>query len=245
MGVGFFFFFSILGTYKRPRKTLSRRLSMLRNSSARPKRSFVAGWLRNRTGTGNRNRRNRFFPKPKAEPEPPEPFSRNRHRNRNRPFPVKLYWKQIKRLFTEEPSEPKTGTARTAPPPNRNRTEPGSPCRCWKDQDGPFPLVFSTLRIFSVYFFKPRKVISNIRAGSKQPQPMHCLGAPRCGSGPNWCLEGPPPHPPLQLEDPSLKPKPFPPRPLPPSSPHLPWLFSQCSGSPGRGSPIWCGGRGS
>ena len=53
-----------------------------------------------------------------------------------------------------------------------------------------------------------------------------------------------PPHPPLQLEDPSLKPKPFPPRPLPPSSPHPPWLFWQCSRSPGRGGPIWCGGRG-
>ena len=62
------------------------------------------------------------------------------------------------------------------------------------------------------------------------------FGAPRCGSGPNWCLEGPP-HPPLQLEDPSLKPKPFPPRPLPPSSPHP--LGSFCN-APGR----WCGGRG-
>ena len=29
-----------------------------------------------------------------------------------------------------------------------------------------------------------------------------------------------PPHAPLQLEDPSLKPKPFPPRPLPPSPSH-------------------------
>ena len=53
-----------------------------------------------------------------------------------------------------------------------------------------------------------------------------------------------PSHPPLQLEDPSLKPKPFPPRPLPSSSPHPPWLFLQCSGSPARGVPIWCGGRG-
>ena len=82
------------------------------------------------------------------------------------------------------------------------------------------------------------------------PYPQHgwhfqeeILGAPRCGSGPNWCLEGPPPSP-LQLEDPSLKPKPFPPRPLPPSSPHPPWLFLQHSGSPGRGGPVWCGGRG-
>ena len=55
---------------------------------------------------------------------------------------------------------------------------------------------------------------------------------------------GSPPHPPLQLEDPSLNPKPFPPRPLPPSSPHPPWFFLQCSGSPGRGGPVWCGGRG-
>ena len=54
----------------------------------------------------------------------------------------------------------------------------------------------------------------------------------------------PPPHPPLQLEDPSLKPKPSPPRPLPPSSPHPAWLFLRCSGSPGWGSPVWCGGRG-
>ena len=59
---------------------------------------------------------------------------------------------------------------------------------------------------------------------------------PRCGSGPNLCLEGPPPQPPLQLEDPSLTPKPFPPRPLPPSSPHPPWLFLQCSGRPGPGA---------
>ena len=81
------------------------------------------GWLRNRTGTGNRNRRNRF--------------SRNRKRNRNRRnrFPgtetvlscYKLYWNTEETFFAEEPPEPKTGTARTAPPPNRNRTEPGPP----------------------------------------------------------------------------------------------------------------------
>ena len=46
-----------------------------------------------------------------------------------------------------------------------------------------------------------------------------------------------PPHPPLQLEDPSLKPKPFPPRPLPSFFPPPPWLFLQCSGSPARGVP--------
>ena len=27
------------------------------------------------------------------------------------------------------------------------------------------------------------------------PHPSTNLGAPRCGSGPNWCLEGPPPSP--------------------------------------------------
>ena len=83
--------------------------------------SPLSGWLRNRTGTGNRNRRNRF--------------SRNRKRNRNRRnrFPgtetgtVLSCWtvlKHRKPLFAMEPPEPKTGTARTVPPPNRNRTEP-------------------------------------------------------------------------------------------------------------------------
>ena len=67
---------------------------------------------------------------------------------------------------------------------------------------------------------------------------------PDVGLAPTGVWRVPPPHPPLQLEDPSLKPKPFPPRPLPPSSPHPPWLFLQCSGSPGRGGPVWCGGRG-
>ena len=54
----------------------------------------------------------------------------------------------------------------------------------------------------------------------------------RCGSGPNWCLEGPP-HPPLQLEGPALT------LPLPP---HPPWLFLQCSRT-GRPSPevLGCG----
>ena len=50
-------------------------------------------------------------------------FSRNRNRNRNRPFLFNSIETQ-KNLFTEEPPEPKTGTARTVPPPNRNRTEP-------------------------------------------------------------------------------------------------------------------------
>ena len=65
---------------------------------------------------------------------------------------------------------------------------------------------------------------------------------PDVGLAPTGVWRVPPPHPPLQLEAPSLKPKPFPPRPLPPSSPHPPWLFLQCSGSPGRGGPVCCGG---
>ena len=81
-----------------------------------------SGWLRNRTGTANRNCRHRF--------------SRNRKRNRNRRnrFPgtetgtgtvlsCETVLKHRKTFFAEEPPEPKTGTARTVPPPNRNRTE--------------------------------------------------------------------------------------------------------------------------
>ena len=64
--------------------------------------------------------------------------------------------------------------------------------------------------------------------------------APRCGSSPNCPLEGPPPPiPPLQLEDPSLKPQPFPLHPLPPSFPHPSSSFLQC---PGGGGPSWCWG---
>ena len=69
------------------------------------------------------------------------------------------------------------------------------------------------------------------------------LGAPRCGSGPNWCLEGPPPGPHCNWrtlpssQTPSLPALSFP---LPP--PHPPWLFLQGSG---RGRPGWWGrGRG-
>ena len=43
------------------------------------------------------------------------------------------------------------------------------------------------------------------------------------------------------MEGPSLKPKPFPPRPLLPSSPHPLGYF--CN-APGRGGLAWCGGRG-
>ena len=85
---------------------------------------------------------------PETEPEPPEPLSRNRNRNRNRPFLLDCAETQ-KTPFAMEPPEPKTGTARTVPHPNRNRTELnrglpviGALCsRYW----GPFPL--STLRI--------------------------------------------------------------------------------------------------
>ena len=59
----------------------------------------------------------------KAEPQPPEPSSRNRNRNWNRSF-LLICTERQKTLFAEEPPEPKTGTARTVPAPNRNRTEP-------------------------------------------------------------------------------------------------------------------------
>ena len=85
-----------------------------------PFSSLKTGWLRNRTGTGNRNRQNRF--------------SRNRKRNRNRrnSFPgtetgtgtvlsFKYVLKHRQTLFVEEPPEPKTGTDRTFPPPNRTQ----------------------------------------------------------------------------------------------------------------------------
>ena len=75
----------------------------------------------------NRNRKPEpsepFFLKPKAEPEPPEPFSRNRNRNRNRPFLLNSTETQ-KNLFYRGTAGTKTGTARTVPSPNRNRTEP-------------------------------------------------------------------------------------------------------------------------
>ena len=68
----------------------------------------------------NRNRKPEpsepFFPKPKSEPEPSEPFFRNRNRNWNRPI--------LKHRKTPFPRGTATGTARTVPPPNRNRTEP-------------------------------------------------------------------------------------------------------------------------
>ena len=49
-----------------------------------------------------------------------------------------------------------------------------------------------------------------------------------------------PPHPPLQLEHPSLKPNPFPPPPSPFLFPRPP-LALFCN-APGRGGPVWCGG---
>ena len=47
----------------------------------------------------------------------------NRNRNRNRPL-CETVLKHTKTLSLKEPPEPKTGTARTVPSPNRNRTEP-------------------------------------------------------------------------------------------------------------------------
>ena len=51
-------------------------------------------------------------------------FFTNRNRNRNPGQPPKLYWNTQKTLSTEEPSEPKTGTARSVPCPNLKQTEP-------------------------------------------------------------------------------------------------------------------------
>ena len=59
----------------------------------------AAGWA-----TGNRNRRN--------------PFSYH---------PLKLCWNAQQPVSAQEPSEPRTGTARTVPWASRNRTEPGPP----------------------------------------------------------------------------------------------------------------------
>ena len=67
------------------------------------------------------------------------------------------------------------------------------------------------------------------------------LGAPKCGSGSNWCLEGSP-HPPLQLEGPFPQAKALPSPPSPSLFPPPP-LGSFCN-APGRGGPVWCGGRG-
>ena len=54
-----------------------------------------------------------FFLNPKAEPEPSEPFSRNGNRNR----PLLNFAETQKSPSPEEPPKPKTGTARTIPPP--------------------------------------------------------------------------------------------------------------------------------
>ena len=86
----------------------------------------------------NRNRKPEpsepFSQEPNAEPEPPEPFSRNRNRNRNRPL-CEIVHNTEKPPSLQEPPEPKTGTTRTVPSPNRNRTEPkrGHPedCNLW------------------------------------------------------------------------------------------------------------------
>ena len=55
---------------------------------------------------------------------PPEPCSRNQNCNRNHAYLFNCSERQ-KNWFPRGTAEPKTGTARTDPPPNRNRTEPG------------------------------------------------------------------------------------------------------------------------
>ena len=68
------------------------------------------------------------------------------------------------------------------------------------------------------------------------------LGAPRRGSGPNWCLEGPPPIPHCNWRTLPSSQKPFPPRPLPPSSPLSLALFAMLRESgTGRPSLVWGG----
>ena len=55
-----------------------------------------------------------FLQEPKEEPQPPEPFLKKRNRKRNRTS-AKTLAKYRDTLSTKEPSEPKTGTARTVP----------------------------------------------------------------------------------------------------------------------------------
>ena len=66
--------------------------------------------------------------------------------------PINLYWNAQKTLSPEEPSETKTGTARSVPCANSNRPEPGPPClnhsqtsqngisSAWCCLDGAFPV---------------------------------------------------------------------------------------------------------
>ena len=79
-----------------------------------------------------------FFKRTKEKKDRGFPKSRTQNRNRRNRFPgnetgtgtvlsAKLYWNTRKPPSLEEPPEPKTGTARTVPSPNRNRTEPGPP----------------------------------------------------------------------------------------------------------------------
>ena len=67
----------------------------------------TTGWLRNRTGT--------VFPETASGTRTAGTYSRNRNRNRSRPFLLVCTETQN---FAEEPPEPRTGTARTVPPPN-------------------------------------------------------------------------------------------------------------------------------
>ena len=94
-----------------------------------------------------------FFPKPKAEPEPPEPFSRNRNRNRH----FLLNCTEARKTFVaEKPPEPQTGTARTVPPPNRNRTEPNRGLPAFSKPLKNTTLArFSGMRLSLIFFSSP------------------------------------------------------------------------------------------
>ena len=67
---------------------------------------------------------------------------------------VKTLLKHRKTLFAKEPPEPKTGTARTVPPPNRNQTEPGPP-------------VFGLMQLLSHL----TATLESSRLGSQHPSP--------------------------------------------------------------------------
>ena len=102
------------------------------------------------------------FQEPKLEPEPS--------------FPVKLYWNTQKPFFTEEPPEPKTGTARTVPPPNRNRTEPnrGNP----DQRGGRNAASFSRELILVMLFYSsllPHPLVTLSPNGKTRKQKRHII----------------------------------------------------------------------
>ena len=84
----------------------------------------------------NRNRKPEpfepFFQTPKEQPEPSEPFFQEPKPEPGPSLSVETVYSNGKTLSREELSEPKTGTARTFPYMNRNRTEPGTPCKMVK-----------------------------------------------------------------------------------------------------------------